>query len=380
MAASVNGEAFLVRADGARVTLVSAEGPQAWVGAPVVRGPFVLVGTTRRVDGQLQSALHLFDSSGARLGTLEGAAAGELSADGVVSAAASTGLVLLGPDGSVFREPGLHAAGAFGGRSLLPVAIGESGRQLGIFDARTHQLTPLGDELTSGSSPVWSGEVLVYLAQRGERVALVRHHAGLTLATPLVGRVAGAWVEQVTDTDAILVTGFWVQSRSRVNLATGEVTPFEIELPEAHVAAGQASASFAEDGTLVMALAKDDVAGLFGSRDGKHWEPLGEGVPGASWVQFAGRNGTWLLSAAGPLGWASSTTVAVMPALRRAVELPSMVNAVPNAESVSADGRCAAVWTGSGTGFSLVTVDLLTATQRTLVTSTARPSSVAWLE
>ncbi len=376
LVATSQREAFLVRSDGAQVPLVSS----TWVGAPMTRGAFITVVSTRLEDGQYTSRVHLFHSSGVELGLIEGASDPRLSADGVVAASTANGVTVLRPDGSTFEEPGLTVAGDLGPGGLLPVWKKDTAGQLALLDVQSRRVEALEPAVFGWASPIWSGDVLVFLGQRDGQPLVVRRQNGLTLTTPIAATlIGGLEIEQVTGDAAVLVSGAWVQVRTRVDLKTGEATPLEVELPQGLAFAGRHSATLADDGSLVAALQQGGAAGLFRSLDGKSWSPLGGGVKDATFVQFAGRGGSWLMTAMGGLGGASSTTVGVIPSMQRAVTLPAMVNVAPTQEALSLDGRCAAVWTGSGTSFSLVATDLVRGTERTLASSSVRPTSAVWL-
>jgi hypothetical protein len=282
----------------------------------------------------------------------------------------------------VLEDPELTAAGEFGPHGVLPVWRKDfaTSRRLSLFDVRARTLEEIETPMFDWGAPVWAGDLLLFIGEREGQPLVVRHQAGFTQTTPLaLDLIGGLEIEQVSGSVAVVKSGSWAPVRFRVDLDTGELSSLQVDLPEGFTFAGRSSATLAEDGSLVIALRKNGVSGLYRSHDGKSWEPLGGGVAEATAIQFAGRSGTWLMTAAGALGWASATTLGVIPSMQRAVTLPPMVDALPSEEAVSLDGRCAAVWTGSGTSFSLVAVDLVRGTQRTLAQSAVRPTGLSWL-
>mgnify|MGYP001447294629 CR=1 FL=1 len=374
---STAGEAFVIHSDGSKVTLVKAQGEQTWISTPVARGGFVAVGTTSIAGGRYVSELGLFDTGGKRLASAPGSG-GSVSELGVVASwAQEGGLLLLSRDGTARVEPELTPAADFGPGGLLPVWKGES-RQLALLDVSTHAVKELRIPVAGWSSPVWAGDMLVYLGEAGGMLQLVRLEGDVERTTPIVASAlnAGLEVEQVTDDFAVLVTGSWVQTRSRLDLETGELTPLEVKQPEGMLFAGRASARLADDGSLVAAFRKDGAAGLFRSLDGVAWAPLGAGVEGATWVEFIGRQGSWVMSTAGALGWSSAKATALVPSMGRTVELPSPAGGDLAAEALSHDGRCVAVW---GTDGALTAVDLVKGTSRVLLQTADRAASASWL-
>ena len=378
LAGATATEAFLMRSDGTKVTLVSATNTQTWISTPVTRGTFVAVTTTSIEGNQYVSRLKLFDTGGKELASVA-AGDGRLSELGVVATwAPEGGLLLVFADGTTRVEAGLTAAADFGPNGLLPVWKGNGQtRQLQLYDVTTRAVTELQIPVAGWSSPIWSGDMLVYLGDSGEMLQLVRRRGDVELTTPIVATNlnAGLEVEQVTQSFAVLVTGSWVQTRTRLDLETGAVTPLEVTLPSGLIFAGRHSATLADDGMLVAALRKDGAAGLFQSADGKSWTSMGSQVEGATFVQFAGRQGSWVMSAAGTLGWASAKAIGMVPAMGRSVELPSLAGSTPEVDALSHDGRCVAVWTKD----SLVAVDLVKGSSRTLLEGVKAPGSASWL-
>lgn len=382
LAGSTSGEAFVVRADGTKVTLMASGGAQTWMSAPLSRGAYIAVTTTAIEGGRYVSRLTLFDAGGSTLASAV-AGGGYLSELGVVAATSSGGLLLLSADGSQHVEPGLSVAADFGPGGLLPVwrGTGET-RELALLDVGTREVTALKTPLAGWSAPIWAEDMLVYLGESNGMLSLVRRRGAVELVTPIIGAAENQRleVEQVAAGSAVLVAGSWVQIRSRLDLETGVLTPLDVTLPAGFLFAGRRSATLADDGALVAALQKDGAAGLFRSVDGKSWTPMGEQVEGATYVQFAGRHGAWVMSAAGSLGWASAKALGMLPAMGRSVELPSLATGVPEVEALSEDGRCVAVWSGTeAEGFTLTSVDLVRNTSRVLTTAKVRPTSASWL-
>lgn len=377
LAGATATEAFLIRSDGSKVVLLKAEGTQTWISPPIARGGFVTVATTSIEAGRYVSRMKLFDADGKELGSAAGGG-GSLSELGVAASwAHDGGLLLLFADGSTRVEVGLTPAADFGPGGLLPVWKGDS-RQLALLDVSTHAVKELRIPVAGWSSPAWSGDMLVYLGEAGGMLQLVRLQGDVERTTTIVASNlnAGLEVEQVTDDFAVLVAGSWVQTRSRLDLVTGELTPLDVKQPEGMLFAGRASARLADDGSLVAAFRKDGAAGLFRSLDGVAWAPLGPGVEGATWVEFIGRQGSWVMSTAGALGWSSAKATALVPSLGRTVELPSPAGGDLAAEALSHDGRCVAVWGADG---ALTAVDLVKGTSRVLLQTADRAASASWL-
>lgn len=382
LAGSTATEAFLIRPDGTKVTLVEV-GANAWVGAPVVRGDFVALSVTRLENGAYVNQLLLFDRTGARLAVAQGGGQAWLSELGVAATWGDKGgLVLLRADGTVKELSGLQAAGDFGPGGLLPVWKGQyPERSLALLDVVSGQVTDVPVALAGWSAPIWAGDLLVYIGERDGSLVLVRQRGETTLVTPIIDVVpdfGGLAVEQVTATTAVLVTGSWVQVRTRLDLETGIVTPMEVQLPSGLTFAGRHSASLADDGSLIAALTENGAAGLFRSVDGKTWTSLGGKVAGATWVQFAGRQGSWLMTANGALG-VTGATIGLVPSMGLTQVLPPTATGVPGAEALTEDGLCAAVWSGSGAKFTLTATDLVKGMQRRLLESAARPDGASWV-
>jgi hypothetical protein len=385
LASATSREAFLVRADGTKVSLwATPEGVQAWVSTPLVKGRFAAMTTSMLIEKQYASRVTLFDLQGRSLASVDGAVASDLSAQGVVAASAEGGGLVLLREGEKRVRKDLSYVGGFGPNGLLPVwaATSETEWRLALYDVEADALIELPLPMYGWGSPAWSGEQLVYLGEQGDQVTLVRFGGGQTQLTPLVGvQVSGGiHVESVVGSKAVLVTGAWVQSRSTVDLETGAVTPLEVEAPAGLMWAGRSSPLLAEDGSLIAAFRAETSAGLFRSTDGKSWAPMGTLIDGASWLQYAGRGGSWLVTAGSMLSTAPST-VALAPQRNRQVALPRLASGAPQADALSEDGRCAAVWHAEGNGFSLTVADLATGTQREVIalSSAEGPSGTTWI-
>lgn len=386
LAGATGTEAFVVRADGTRQVLLTVAPNNAWVAPPLVRGRYLAVSSSAQVDGQYVSRMHLFDAEGRPLASAEGVSHGYLSERGVVAAHAPGGGLRLFGEGLDRTREGLWPMGEFGPAGELPVWAKSPDAEewrLALYLVDRDALREVPLPLQGWGSPAWFDGQLVYLSEREGTLQLVRVGETQAQVTPLVGLAdtGGLSVEAVAGGKAVLTAGAWVQSRFVVDLATGAVAPLEVELPEGMGWAGRRSPALAEDGSLVTAFVRGSAAGLFESKDGKAWAELGAMHEGANRVLFAGRGGAWLVSAASTLLPAQSTR-GFSSAFARELTLPAIAGGhAPEAESLSADGRCAAVWHAAPGGFALTVANLALGTQRQLLHLEAKsaPASASWI-
>jgi hypothetical protein len=195
--------------------------------------------------------------------------------------------------------------------------------------------------------------------------------------------IGASAIESVSETEAVLVAGTWVQVRLRLDLTTGVLSPLKLELPAGLMWAGSVRTQLAS-GKLIAALSDGTGVGLFASADGKAWSALGPTVEKAKYGHFVGRGGTWVLNASGDT-FADQTVLGLVPARAQSLVLPTASNGSDLAqESISPDGRCVAVWTPSAGGDALTAVDLqdqmaLRLTERSRSGERA-PGSVIWLD